>query len=122
MAAQSLYEKYGGFGKLNKIVMAFYDRLLDSDDLGPYFDGIEMSRLIDHQTKFIASQLGGPASFSDEQLGKAHASLSVTHSHFDELKRILQSTLNEHGIETDDSDLILKSVESKRSVIVQGTD
>lgn len=30
----SLYEKYGGFAVVNRIVMAFYDALLDSDELG----------------------------------------------------------------------------------------
>lgn len=118
MGAENLYEKYGGFGKVNRIVMAFYDRLLDSDEIGPYFDDIDMARLIDHQTKFIANLLGGPASFTDEHLGKAHAALKVTHAHFDELKVILLATLSEHGVTPDDSELVLGAIESRRAVIV----
>lgn len=114
----SLYEKYGGFSKVNKIVMAFYDSLLDSDEIGPYFDDIDMSRLIDHQTKFIAMLLGGPASYSDEKLGRAHASLGVTGNHFDEMKRILYVTLDEHGVETLDADTVMDAIEARRYIIV----
>ena len=119
MSAENLYAKYGGFGKVNRIVMAFYDRLLDSDEIGPYFDDIDMPRMIDHQTKFIASLLGGPAAFTDEQLGKAHARLDVSHVHFDELKQILHSTLSEHGVTTDDSAIVLSAIEARRAVIVK---
>jgi hemoglobin len=40
----------GGFAKVRLLVSEFYDRVLDSDTLAPYFDGIDMRRLIDHQT------------------------------------------------------------------------
>lgn len=119
MTTKNLYVKYGGFGKVNKIVMAFYDKLLDSEDIGPYFDDIDMSKLIDHQTKFVASLLGGPASFTDEHLGKAHAVLDVSHAHFDKLKEILHATLSEHGVTADDSALVLEAVEIRRKVIVK---
>ncbi|MBX2881548.1 MAG: group 1 truncated hemoglobin [Granulosicoccus sp.] len=116
--AVNLYEKYGGFSNINKIVMAFYDHLLDSETVGPYFDDIDMARLIDHQTKFIAMLLGGPASFTNEQLGRAHVSLGVTAEHFDEMKFILQHTLDEHGVEPDDTQSVLDAVEARRGYIV----
>jgi hypothetical protein len=50
----SLFEKYGGFAAISKIVMDFYGRVLDSDEIGHFFDDVEMGRQIDHQTKFIA--------------------------------------------------------------------
>lgn len=68
MAEQTLYEKYGGFSQVSKIVLAFYDTLLDDDDIGPFFDDVDMARMVDHQTKFIASLLGGPAAYTDNQL------------------------------------------------------
>ncbi len=59
MSEQSLFDKYGGFSKVSKIVLAFYDTLLDSDEIGPFFDDIDMTKMVDHQTKFVASLLGG---------------------------------------------------------------
>lgn len=114
----NLYEKYGGFSNINKIVMAFYDHLLDSEVVGPYFDDIDMARLIDHQTKFIAMLLGGPASYSDEQLGRAHAALGVNDEDFDEMKAILGDTLDENGIEPEDTQAVLEAVEARRYCIV----
>lgn len=60
--SQSMFERYGGFAKLSK-VMAFYDRVLDSDVIGDFFEGVDMRRLIDHQTKFISQVMGGPAAY-----------------------------------------------------------
>ena len=116
--ASSLYEKYGGFGAVNKVVMAFYDALLDSDEIGPYFDDVDMPRLIDHQTKFIAMLLGGPVSYSEDQLGNAHRSLAITADHFDEMKRLLHETLLEHGFEGSDADAVLGEIETRRQSIV----
>ena len=50
MAEQTLYEKYGGFSQGSKIVLSFYDTLLDNDEIGPSFDDADMSRIVDYQT------------------------------------------------------------------------
>ncbi|MBE0409295.1 MAG: hypothetical protein IBX69_06140 [Anaerolineales bacterium] len=52
---RSIFERYGGFAKVNRIVSSFYDKVLDSPITSPYFVNIDMRRLIDHQTRFIAS-------------------------------------------------------------------
>jgi len=52
--ARTPFEKYGGFATVSKIVMVFYDRVLDSDIMAPFFDDVDMRRLTDHQTKFIS--------------------------------------------------------------------
>lgn len=115
---QSLYDKYGGFGTINKIVIAFYDELLESDELGPYFDDVDMRRLIDHQTKFVAALLGGPAAFTDDHIHRAHAGLGVTHAHYDELKRVLAQTLTDHGVVPEDVDTVMAAVEARRDHVV----
>ena len=83
--AQSLFEKYGGFGPISRVVLAFYDRVLDSDRLGPYFEGVNMQRQVEHQTAFMSSVMGGPASHSNEALRQIHAHLKVSEADFDEL-------------------------------------
>ena len=118
MTERSLYEKYGGFGQINRVVMDFYDTLLDSDEVGPYFDNVDMKRLIDHQTKFVSSLLGGPADFKDDHLQRAHADLGVTDAHFDEMKTILGTTLAEHGFDTGDIEAVLAEIEARRALIV----
>ncbi len=118
MSGQTLFEKYGGFSSVSKIVLDFYDTLLDSDDIGPFFDDIDMSRMVDHQTKFVASLLGGPASYADGQLKQLHSHLDIENSHFDELKVVLKGTLEDHGVEAVDVDAVLKEFENRRELIV----
>lgn len=118
MAQQTLFEKYGGFSKVSKMVLAFYDTLLDSDEIGPFFDDIDMSKMVDHQTKFVASLLGGPASYSDKQLHQLHNHLDIHDAHFDELKDVLKDTLSDHGVEPADVEAVLQAFEQRRSYIV----
>ena len=118
MSEQTLFEKYGGFSQISKVVLSFYDTLLDSDEIGPFFDNTEMSKMVDHQTKFIASLLGGPASYTDNQLRQLHSHLDIKHAHFDELKVVLRNTLSDHNIESDDVDTILAEFEKRREMIV----
>jgi len=118
MAAQTMFEKYGGFAKISRVVLTFYDRLLDSDAIGPFFDDIDMSKLVDHQTKFIASLLGGPASYTDNQLRNLHGHLDIEGSHFDELKEVLAQTLQDHGFSEEDVDFVLDEFENRRQLIV----
>ena len=119
MSGQTLFEKYGGFSQVSKIVLAFYDTLLDSDEIGPFFDDVDMSKMVDHQTKFIASLLGGPASYTDNQLQQLHRHLDIRNAHSDELKVVLHDTLNNHGFEASDLDAVLQEFENRRILIVK---
>ncbi|MCB1491352.1 MAG: group 1 truncated hemoglobin [Rhodobiaceae bacterium] len=122
MAEQTLFEKYGGFSNISKIVLSFYDTLLDSDEIGPFFDDVDMSRMVDHQTKFIASLLGGPAAYTDTQLRQLHARLDIQNAHFDELAVVLADTLRDHGIEEPDVQAVVAEFEKRRTLVVGGPD
>lgn len=119
MAERTLYEKYGGFSQVSKIVLSFYDTLLDNDEIGPFFDDVDMSRIVDHQTKFIASLLGGPAAYTDNQLRQLHSHLAITDAHFDELETVLSGTLSQHGMAEEDVQLVVAEFEKRRPLIVR---
>lgn len=115
---QTLYEKYGGFAAISRVVMAFYDKLLDSDEVGPYFDEVDMKALIDHQTKFVASLLGGPADLAEDRLERAHKPLDISNADFDEMGRLLAETLDDHGFSAEDRDAVIGEIEARRGLIV----
>lgn len=119
MPDRTLYEKYGGFSQVSRIVLSFYDSLLDNDEIGPFFDDVDMSRIVDHQTKFIASLLGGPAAYSDNQLRQLHSHLTVTDAHFDELEEVLRSTLLQHGMDEEDVAVVVDEIGKRRPLIVR---
>ena len=116
---QSLYDKYGGFSTVSRIVLRLYDHILDDDDLGPFFENTDMPKLIDHQTKFVASLMGGPASFTDAHITGAHRGMDITNLHFDRLKELVGETLDGFGVEDDDADAILEQIEIRRGALVK---
>ena len=101
--SQSMFMRYGGFASVSKVVSAFYDKAIDSPLLAPYFEHLDMPRLIDHQTKFISSLMGGPASYSNEELERVHSRLNISEQEFQEMVELLKETLED--FEFDDSDI-----------------
>jgi hemoglobin len=118
MMSQSLFQKYGGFAKVSRVVLTFYDKVLDSDQIGDFFDEIDMSRLVDHQTKFISSLLGGPAAYTDERLKQLHAHIGISDQDFDEMAKLLGEALADNGFEPGDRDAVIREIEARRSYIV----
>ena len=116
--AASLYEKHGGFRTVSRVVMTFYDKALESEQIGDYFESVDMKRLIDHQTKFISAILGGPASYSDDRLRQVHAPLALSHADYDEMARLLAEALAEHGFEPGDIAVVMAEIEARRAPIV----
>ncbi len=116
--AQTMFDRVGGFAVVSRIVMDFYDRILDSEKAGNFFDGIEISKMVDHQTKFISSLMGGPSAHSNEQLRRSHAKLDIDDESFDEMVEILCGTLKDYNLGADDIAFIRFELESRRSLIV----
>ncbi|WP_170324730.1 group I truncated hemoglobin [Ruegeria arenilitoris] len=115
---QTIYERYGGFKTISRIVMTFYEMALESDQIGGHFEDIDMPRLIDHQTKFVSSLVGGPASFSDERIEAVHRHLNISHADFDEMAELFGEALAMHGMEESHIKIALNAIESKRAIIV----
>ncbi len=114
----SMFERYGGFAVISRIVSEFYDRLLDSPEVSPYFTNVDMKRLIDHQTKFIAQVMGGPASYSNEALERVHAQYEITESAFAEMATILHETLEDFDVAEDDIAVIDGEIMSRKNFVV----
>ena len=97
-----------------------YDQLLDDDDLGPFFDDVDLPKLVDHQTKFVSSLLGGPASFTDKHIQMAHRHMDIEHAHMDRLKELVRSTLNEFDVDEEDVAAVIEAFEARRSLLIEG--
>lgn len=114
----STFQKYGGFSAVSRVVLSFYEMVLDSDIVGHHFDDVDMPRLMDHQTKFVASLMGGPAAMSDEQLAHVHRRLDITDDEFDEIVNLLGAAMKQHGMADDDIHDIEKVFSAKRGLII----
>ena len=82
---ETIWNRYGGYSFVAQTVRDFYDRVLVSKALAPYFDGVKMEGLIEHQIQTVGAVMGGPYDLNVEALRRAHRHLRVQQAHFDEL-------------------------------------
>ena len=115
---KTLFERYGGFASVSRIVMNFYDKMLASPLTSRYFANTNMKKLVDHQTKFISSLLGGPASFTNEHLERVHADLGITEEAYMEAVDLLKETLEDHDFERADVQHVEAEFMSRKNFIV----
>ncbi|WP_162798085.1 group I truncated hemoglobin [Sulfitobacter sp. JL08] len=114
----SIFDKYGGIRILRHVIMDYYDRVLDSDVIGHFFEDTDMVKLIDHQTKFFTMVLGGPAHFSDARLASAHKHMRLSHVEFDEAVLLLNETLADAHFAQDDQNTVIAAIEARRRILV----
>ena len=114
----TIFERAGGFTKVSRIVMSFYEKVLDSPSVSPFFAGTDMKRLIDHQTKFIASLMGGPTSYTNEQLERVHARLGITEPVFYETMELLRETLEDYDMDDEDVEEVADEMVSRKNYII----
>jgi hemoglobin len=87
--------------------------------LAPYFDGINMKNQIDHQTKFFAALMGGPASYTDDELERKHARLNITEEAFNELAAILRETLEDFNLDDSDVGIVVAEFTKRKRLVVK---
>jgi hemoglobin len=116
---QTIFERYGGFASVSRVVMSFYEKMLDSPVTNPYFANTNMKRLIDHQTKFIASMMGGPASYSNDHLERVHAHLGITEQAFLESVVLLTETLEDFDFADEDVHSVREEMMSRKNFVVK---
>ncbi len=115
---QTIFERYGGFSAVSRVVISFYDKILDSPVTSQYFSGIDMKRLIDHQTKFFAALMGGPASYTNDHLEKVHTRLGITEVAFMEALILMKDTLEEFDFMDEDIQLVQDEMMNRKNYIV----
>jgi hemoglobin len=115
---QTIFEKYGGFTQVSVVVATFYDKVLESPALAPYFEGVDLPALMVHQAKFMAQAMGGPPSHTWPELRHAHARLRITQQDFDEMLVLLRQTLSEAGFSEDDLAAVCRVVAVGKPYIV----
>lgn len=116
--AKTIFDRCGGFANVSKMVMAFYDKVLDSDVIGHHFEDIEISKLVDHQTKFIASVMGGPAAYTDDALHRMHQHLKIDREQFEEMAALLEETLEDFDLEKKDIDEVMAQIRGRARHVI----
>ena len=117
--ADTMFERYGGLAFVSRFVLSFYDRVLASVRLTPFFADTDMQRLVEHQAKYISSVMGGPASYTDAMLRDAYAHLHIDDEAFDEMIGLFRLTLNDFAIADADVEAIMADLNAHRPQIAR---
>lgn len=115
---ESIYDQIGGFVKVRKIILEFYNRVLEDEILAQIFKNSDMELIIDHQTQFLAMLLGGPVSFKDNELNKFHDGHEIGSEHFELMKDYLIETLEDFDLGSEHIDHISNEFELIRDLII----
>lgn len=114
----SLYNKYGGLETIHSVVVLFYRKVLDSDNLYRFFENSDIEKIIEHQTRFISQLLGGPQKYDSAKLSSIHQPLKINGDDFNEVVAYLKASLEESNVEKNDIVTILNAVGSFKKDIV----
>jgi hemoglobin len=116
----SMFERYGGVKFVMRFTLQFYDRVLASVRLAPFFAKTNMQELVEHQAKFISAVMGGPTSYSNAALRDMHAKLAIDDQAFDEMILLFRTTLEESKLADVDVEAVIADLNARRAYIVRG--
>jgi len=94
----TMYDEIGGAPAVEEAVRRFYVRLLDDPQTAPFFGGVDIDRLRQHQVALISSILGGPIAYTGRELAQAHAHLRITADDYDRVIGHLVAVLQELSV------------------------
>ena len=115
---ETLFQKYGGYVTLTRVIEAYYDKACDSEVLGPYFDGADIRGLVKHQTEFVGSLMGGPQSYSNKDLQRIHRHFDITDAAFSTMVKLMRQAFEQFYFEDPDIEVIEDKLRRRRRYIV----
>jgi hemoglobin len=98
MGKRNLFERLGGLEGTTRIALSLYERVLESKRLEPFFSGADMQRLVDHQARFLGSIMGGPDSYTDQELKAVHGALAIDRESFREMLALFRLAMEDHAV------------------------
>ncbi len=114
----SLYDRLGGEDGILSLVGEFYGRILEDDELKPFFEGVPMERLQRMQLELFSEALGGPVTYSGRPLREVHHGRGIKMSHFQRFVEHLISTLKDNGLEESEVDQLISRLNVEADKIV----
>ncbi len=117
----TLYDRIGGEKTVEALVDVFYERVLDDDELKPFFEDTSMDKLRRMQHEFFAAALDGPVQYTGRPLSYAHQGLGIKPSHIGRFVGHLLDVVKDHGLESGDVDDIISRINTYADEIVGGS-
>jgi hemoglobin len=114
----TLYARLGGEPGVSRLLMDFYGNVLSDPLLAPFFENVEMEKLVSMQKELFSSALGGPHTYSGRPLKEVHAGRGITLQHFQRFREHLLTTLQDAGLHTGDIHEVVRTVTAMKKEVL----
>lgn len=106
----SIYDDLGGAASIDAAVDIFYRKVLADDRISEFFDTVDMESQHVKQKAFLTMALGGPNSYSGQDMREAHKKMNLTEVHFAAVAEQLIATLEELSVPQEKIDEVVAVV------------
>jgi hemoglobin len=110
MTDTELYDRLGGREGIRAVVDDFYDRLVDDEELGPFFENADLEKLRRTQTEFLCEAAGGPETYDAEPVREAHIHVPFTPEHIQRAIELLYRSLEAFDVSDEDAETVVEAV------------
>jgi hemoglobin len=117
---EDLFDLIGGRNIIETATEVFYDKVLQDQNLQPFFKGIDMAHLRSRQAMFISMLLAGRV-YTGKNIHDAHAqsrNQGLTNTHFDLFLNHFRAALEEGGVKPENAEKIRERLESQRGSVL----
>jgi len=122
MSERTLYERLGGHDGIRAVVDDFYDRLVDDEAIGPFFEGSDMELLRRTQTDFLCEAAGGPETYDAAPIREAHLHVPFTPEHIQRAVELLEESLDAFDVPEEDADKVVEAVAAYEADLLAAPD
>ncbi len=116
----NLYDLIGGQRTIAAATERFYERVLEDDNLRPFFHRTDMAHLRSRQVMFISMLLGGRV-YTGKDIHDAHngvRSYGLNQEHFDLFLKHFGAALEEVGVKPENAAKVVQRLESSRKNVL----
>jgi hemoglobin len=113
-AEPTIFETIGGEPSIDAAVDIFYEKILADERINGFFAKTEMTKLKEHQRRFLTVAFGGPNRYTGRTMRAAHKDMGLTDDHFNAVAENLTATLRDLKVNEELITKILTLVDGTR--------
>ncbi len=103
----TLFESLGGARGVQEAVHEMYRRVLDDEELAPFFENVSIERIKRMQIEFVSSMTDGPVRYSGAELNAVHRGRGIKRHHFSKFCGHMADALEARGVDARTIDQVL---------------
>jgi hemoglobin len=115
-----LYDQFGKLEGLNAVVDGLVERIHANAQIAPLFANTDMARFHQLLVEYLCMTIGGPCTYTGEELVEVHTGLDITEAEFNSLVEDLIDVMQERNIpRAAQNELLARLAPTRKDIIYQ---